>query len=218
MFVLLAWAGGVALAGAAVTVWKIVGPGFTWLAAATALLIGIWPVLAGDFLVGAAAAAALVGGLAVRWNRAVSGVVLVAAAAGFALAAMDLGGPVLSLTATVALGGITGEMLLGHWYLVDPTMPRMVLRTLAIGGIAGAAADALTVAALVGLPSGGFAVGIVAALASITLVLMGAVLGALRHPAYSGVMAATGLSYLAVLTGLAAVFMSRVLAVGSGPL
>lgn len=218
MFVLLAWAGGVALAAAVVTVWGIVGPGFTWLASATALLVGVWPALTGDVLVIAAAAGAALGGLAVKANRTASGAALAGSAALFTLSAIGYGGPVLAVTATLALGGITGEMLLGHWYLVDPTMPRLVLRMLAAVGVAGVAADALMVVLLVGSPAGGFATGIFWVLAATTLVLMVAVVGALRYPAYSGVMAATGLSYLAVLTGLATVFVGRVLATGTGPL
>jgi hypothetical protein len=217
LFVLLAWAGGVALAAAVVTVWSIVGPGFTWLGAATALLVGIWPAFTGDPAMIAGAVASGLGGLAVNRSRTVAGVALAVAAAMFALAAMDFGGPVLAVTATLALGGITGEMLLGHWYLVDPTMPRLVLRLLAVGGIVGILIDSLMVVAMVGSPPGGFASGVFWVLVLTTLVLMVAVIGALRHPAYSGVMAATGLSYLAVLTGLATVFVGRVLATGSGP-
>ncbi len=46
---------------------------------------------------------------------------------------------------------------------------------------------------------------------------MVAVIGALRYPAYSGVMAATGLSYLAVLTTLGGIFLGRALLAGLGP-
>lgn len=218
MFVLLAWAGGVAVASAVVTAWSIVGPGFTWLTAGSAILIGFWPILAGEWVVGIAVAAAAVGGLAVKRSRVVSGSLLGVGAALFAIAAMDLGGPVLAVTATLALGGITGEMLLGHWYLVDPTMPRLVLRVLAIGGIVGLVVDTLMVVATVGAPATGFAAGVFWVLGATTVLLMVAVIGALRHPAYSGVMAATGLSYLAVLTGLATVFIGRILATGGGPI
>lgn len=217
MFVLLAWAGGIALATATVTIWRIVGPGFTWLGAASGALIGFWPVLGGNWTVAVAAAVLLVGGFLVKTNRTLSGVLQVVSAGLFVTAAAGLGGPVLAVTATLALGGITGEMLLGHWYLVDPTMPRRVLRTLALGGIVGSVIDALMVVVTVGSPGGDFAAAIYWGLAATTVVLMLAVLGALRHPAYSGVMAATGLSYLAVLTGLAAVFVGRILATGSGP-
>ena len=218
MFVLLAWAGGVALAGAVVTIWNIVGPGFTWLVAASSILIGFWPVLGGDWVVAVALLAAAVGGVAVKRNRTVSGAALGLASVVFAISAMQYGGPLLAITATLALGGITGEMLLGHWYLVDPTIPRIVLRTLAIGGMVGIAVDTVMVVATVGAPSGGVATGVFWVLAATTLLLMAGVLGALRHPAYSGAMAATGLSYLAVLTGLATVFIGRILATGGSPL
>lgn len=218
MFVLLAWAGGISLAAAAVTVWSVVGPGFTWLAAFTALIVGVWPVLGGDWTAGTAAACVAIGGLLIKANRLTSGVALAAGAGLFTIAAMGLGGSVLAVTATLALGGITGEMLLGHWYLVDPAMPRLVLRVLAIGGIIGIVVDSLMVLLTVGAPSGGFPMAIFWVLVLTTLGLMAAVVGALGHPAYAGVMAATGLSYLAVLTGLASVFIGRLLATGTGPL
>lgn len=217
MFVLLAWAGGVALAGAGVTIRAVVGPGFTWLAAATAILVGVWPALGGEAVAVVAVAAVALGGVAVSWNRTLSGVLLAVGAALFAIQAMEFGGPVLAVTAVMALGGITAEMLLGHWYLVDPTLSRLVLRILAIAGAIGIVVDSVMVAVLLGGPATGLGQAIFWVLAATTLGLMLAVLGALRYPAYSGVMAATGLSYLAVLTGLAVVFMGRVMAAGGGP-
>ncbi len=59
-------------------------------------------------------------------------------------------------------------------------------------------------------PAGGSVIAwafVVAAIA--TVILMAAVLGALRQPSYTGVMAATGLSYLAVITSLAATVLGR---------
>jgi len=50
-----------------------------------------------------------------------------------------------------------------------------------------------------------------------TVVLMAAVVGALREEGYSGVMAATGLSYLALLTAIGAVVVGRLLVEGSVP-
>jgi hypothetical protein len=50
-----------------------------------------------------------------------------------------------------------------------------------------------------------------------SVVLLAGVIGSLRYPAYAGVMAATGLSYLAVLTTLGGVFLGRVLVAGVGP-
>jgi hypothetical protein len=213
----MAWAGGVAAAGSVVTYRSIVGVGFTWLASATVVLIGIWPALGGSLLVSAAALAAVAAGLIVKPNRPVSGLLLGLSALGFIWAAADLGGPVLAISAGLALGGITGEMLLGHWYLIDPTLSRLVLRVLAVTGMIGVLLDSGLVAAIVGWPRSGFMTWVVVILALTTAGLMAAVVGALRYPAYSGVMAATGLSYLAVLTGLATVFLIRVLATGTGP-
>lgn len=214
LFVLVAWAGGVALAGAGVTVRSVVGVGFTWLAAATAILIGIWVALAGDWRAILAVAATAVGALVVKRSRPAAGVALAVGAGLFALAAMELGGAFLAVTAIVALGGITGEMLLGHWYLVDPTLPRTVLSALAWAGIIGVIVDSLAVSTLLDLPGGGFRLTVYWVLAATTAILLLAVVGALRYPAYSGVMAATGLSYLAVITGLAAVFLGRALSTG----
>jgi hypothetical protein len=217
MFVLLAWAAGVALAAAAVTIRAVVGFGFTWLASATAVLIGVWGALGGEAVAVAAVVATAAGGVSVSWNRTLSGLLMAAGAALFAIQAMEFGGPVLAVTAVMALGGITAEMLLGHWYLVDPTLSRLVLRLLAVAGAIGIVLDSVMVAVLLDGPSTGLGLAIFWVLAATTLGLMLAVLGALRYPAYSGVMAATGLSYLAVLTGLAVVFMGRVMAAGGGP-
>jgi len=217
MFVLAAWAAGIGLAGAGVTVRAVVGPGFTWLASATAVLIGVWGALGGEPLAVAAVAATAVGGGLVSWNRTVSGLALAAGAGLFALQAMSYGGPILAVTAVIALGGITSEMLLGHWYLVDPTLSRLVLRLLALTGAIGVVVDSVMVSVILDGPATGMGQAIFWVLAATTVGLMLAVLGALRYPAYSGVMAATGLSYLAVLPGLAVEFMGRVMAAGGGP-
>jgi hypothetical protein len=106
-------------------------------------------------------------------------------------------------------------MVLGHWYLVDPRLPRWALKALAVAGIVGLVADAV-VLAVAGIPSGGAAVAYWLLMAT-SVALMAAVIGSLRYPAYAGVMAATGLSYLAVLTTLGGVFLGRVLVAGAGP-
>lgn len=217
IFVLVTWAGGIALAGAVVTARRVVGPGFTWLASATAALIGFWSVVSGDLTAIMALVATVVGGLAATRSRSLSAAALAVGAGLFGSVAVEFGGPVLAVTALLALGGITGEMMLGHWYLVDPTLSRLVLRLLAGAGIVGVVLDSLMVTALLDLPAGTFGMGVFWVLVATTVLLMAAVLGALRHPAYSGVMAATGLSYLAVLTGLAAVFLGRLIAAGAGP-
>ena len=135
---------------------------------------------------------------------------------GYLFQAALIGGWVLAATAALSLGGVSGEMLLGHWYLIDPSLPRWTLRTLAGAGIIGLVADSLGLAVLGVLPGG---LGTVALWILITtsIVIMIGVLGSLRYTAYSGVMAATGLSYLAVLTTLGATFLGRALVAGLGP-
>lgn len=126
-----------------------------------------------------------------------------------------IGGWISSVTATLAIGGVSGEMMLGHWYLIDPRLPRSALRALAITGIVGLASEAILNAGM-GIGMSGGAIGFwVLVLTSGGL--MAAVLAAIRYPAYSGVMAATGLSYLAVLTTLGAVFVGRATLAGLGP-
>jgi hypothetical protein len=147
-------------------------------------------------------------------NRPFAGFMYLFGGLAYLVEASLFAGPVSAITATLALGGVTGEMVLGHWYLVDPRLPRSALRTLAVAGIVGLAAEALFQVSLdIGFSGGalGFWVLLVT-----SIVLMVAVIGALRYPAYSGVMAATGLSYLALLTTLGAVFVGRALAAGLG--
>jgi hypothetical protein len=120
-----------------------------------------------------------------------------------------------ALSETLALGAVTGEMLLGHWYLVDPRLPRWALKSLAVSGILGLVLDSM-VLAVAGLPAGGATIAFWVLMAT-SVILMAAVFASLRYPAYAGVMAATGLSYLAVLTSLGAVFLGRVLVAGLGP-
>jgi hypothetical protein len=215
-FVLLAWAAGLALVAGAITLSRVVGPGFTWLAAGSALLIG----LAGVFTPGAVGARiglgfVVLGAIGGR-NRTIAGPLLLLGGLGFLVEASLMGGWVLALTATVALGGVNGEMLLGHWYLIDPRLPRWALRSLAIAGIIGLLGDGAVLTSLGGFPGGGPTAAFWALLV-ISVALMAAVIAALRHPAYSGVMAATGLSYLAVLTTLGAIFLGRALVAGLGP-
>ena len=160
---------------------------------------------------------AVVAGAAAR-NRAVSTAGFSLAAVGALTTAAGIAGWPLAATGAAALGGITGEMLLGHWYLVDPTLPRWALRRLDILGLVGLVADIAALSVLG--PTSPFSVSGAAAalavLAGMSALLMVMVWFALDYPAYSGVMAATGLSYLAVLTGLGAVYVGRLLASGQG--
>lgn len=210
------WAAGITGAAAVVARWRIVGPGYLWLAVAAAGLVGAgaWffepgPAVAAAWLVGLGA------GLAAR-RPAAAAVLLVLSAVLYLIVASASSLPAPALTGSVALGGITGEMLLGHWYLVDPRIPRRPLRRLAAAGALGVAIDAVVVLSLA-VPLAGTTIGLVVSLglAGASCLLMVAVWFALKQPSYPGVMAATGLSYLAVLTSLGAVSTLRVLAVGS---
>lgn len=215
-FILLAWGGGLGLVAGYVSLARVVGVGFTWLAAGTAALVSLAAALAdGASMARIGLVGLLVGGLLAR-RKGTAGIVLTGSGVALLLGAGALGGPLATLTGSVALGGVTGEMMLGHWYLVDPRLPRWTLRSLAVSGILGLAADALLLGGVGGFPGGGATIAYWALLAT-SILLMVAVIASLRYPAYSGVMAATGLSYLAVLTTLGAVFLGRALLAGLGP-
>jgi hypothetical protein len=135
------------------------------------------------------------------------------------------GNPAVALLRTLAgaafLGAITDAMLLGHWYLVQPGLPRRLLHELV---------DALAwiwpieVIALL-LPTGMVSVwtGAVddgwggtlgwfwAACVITTIGLVIATKAALREREYSAVMAATGLLYLAILTAFGTDLVARAL-------
>jgi hypothetical protein len=211
------WAGGLAAGLAAVAARRIVGPGYLWLAGGVTAALGLaaaasasragWLAFAGS---AAAAGAAL---LARRTRPAVQ---LGAAASVLLAAAAAIEGvhAVAAVTGATALGAVTTEMMLGHWYLVDPRLPRPTLRALAAVGCGAVLLDGAGLAALGAVPWPGTdaALGsafVVLALAS--AVLMALVWAALREPGYAGVMAATGLSYLAVLTVAGSVVTGRML-------
>lgn len=205
--VLAMWAAGMAMGTAAVAWWRIVGPGFFWTLSGATLLVGAWTTTTGPGPV-AAVVLLVVGSVAGGRSRSAA-LAYGAAGIGFLAQAIDEGGALLAVTGTLALGGVTCEMLLGHWYLVNPQMPRWALRSLDVAGGVGLALDA-TVLLLVGLT---VASGVVAwafiGLSVMSVLLMVGVWFSLNEPSYTGVMAATGLSYLAVLTSLGAVVAGR---------
>jgi hypothetical protein len=143
---------------------------------------------------------------------------------GLVAAALDAGGNtavavVRTFASAAFLGAITDAMLLGHWYLVQPGLPRSLLNELV---------DAVMwvwpveVVALL-LPTGMISVltGAVddgwggtlgwfwVACAAATLVLVIVTKAALREREYSAVMAATGLLYLAILTAFGTDLVAR---------
>lgn len=213
--ILLAWAAGLALVAGAVSLSHIVGPGFNWLAAGVSALVGVAGALADGAWWARAAIVALVIGIVLARNQPLAGKLFLLAGFGYLVEATLFSGLISAVTATLAMGGVSGEMLLGHWYLVDPRLPRKALRNLAVVGITGLITEAVLQIGL-GVGLAGAALGFWVLLIT-SVVLMAAVIAALRYPAYSGVMAATGLSYLALLTTLGAVFVGRAVVAGLGP-
>ena len=143
---------------------------------------------------------------------------------GLIAAAIDAGGNVaVSLLRTFAgaafLGSVTDAMLLGHWYLVQPGLPRRHLNELvrAVGWVWPVEVGALL------LPTGMISVWTGAvddgwngtlgwfwgACAVATIVLVFVTKAALRERYYSAVMAATGLLYLAILTAFGTDLVAR---------
>jgi hypothetical protein len=122
------------------------------------------------------------------------------------------------------LGAISDAMLLGHWYLTQPGLPRGLLHELvdAVGWV-----WPIEVVALL-LPTGMIAVltGTVddgwngtlgwfwVASAITTIVLVFVTKAALREREYSAVMAATGLLYLAILTAFGTDLVARAVLAG----
>ena len=129
----------------------------------------------------------------------------------------------MSLLRTLAgaafLGAITDAMLLGHWYLTQPGLPRRLLNELV--GALGWVWPVEVISLL--LPTGMFSVwsgavddgwgGVLGwfwgACAVATIVLVGVTRAVLREREYSAVMAATGLLYLAILTSFGTDLVAR---------
>lgn len=124
-----------------------------------------------------------------------------------------------TLIGAAFLGAVTDAMLLGHWYLVQPGLPRRLLNEIvtALGWL-----WPIEVAALL-LPTGMFSVwsGAVddgwngtlgwfwGACAVTTIALVVVTKAALKEKQYSAVMAATGLLYLAILTAFGTDLVAR---------
>jgi hypothetical protein len=143
---------------------------------------------------------------------------------GLVAAGVAAGDPaLLSVARTVVgaafLGAVTDAMLLGHWYLVQPGMPRGPL--LELIRYLGATWPVEVVVML--WPTGMVSVingsiddgynGILGwmwiACAISTIVLVGVTRAALKERQYSAVMAATGLLYLAILTAFGTDLVAR---------
>ena len=152
-----------------------------------------------------------------------------AGTAGLIAASVDTGGPVAlaiarCLVGAAFLGAITDAMLLGHWYLVQPGLARRYLVELVL---VVAAVWPFEIAVML-FPTGMVSVftGAVddgwngtlgwmwAACAVTTIALVAVTKAALRERSYSAVMAATGLLYLAILTGFGTDLVARAVLAG----
>ena len=142
-----------ALVSGIIALAQIVGPGFTWLSASVATLVSIPGVLTAEGWWARGGVLLLAVGLIWARNRPFAGLTQVAGGLLLLVGASAGGGWIPAVTATLALGGVTGEMMLGHWYLIDPRLPRGALRALAGVAIAGLAVDALMLMGA-GLPAG----------------------------------------------------------------
>ena len=138
------------------------------------------------------------------------------------------GNPAVAVLRTLAgaafLGSITDAMLLGHWYLVQPGLPRRLLNELVDAVVWIWPIEVLALLLPTGMVSvwtgavddgwGGMLGWIWAACAVATLVLVLVTKAALRERQYSAVMAATGLLYLAILTAFGTDLIARAVLAG----
>ena len=202
------WAAGLAFVAAIVAWWDIVGRGYLWLTGATAAVIGL--AAAFDSTPGIIAVVLTLAATAVAGRRLLATALFALGGFAFMWVAADIDGWIGAMAGAAALGGITGEMLLGHWFLIDPTLPRWALRRLDVAGGLGVVAE-IVIAAVRGTlraPTDLFGFAYLALAVTSVLLAIG-VWYSLREKGYEGVMAATGLSYLATLTVLAVAFLGR---------
>ncbi|HVR32062.1 MAG TPA: hypothetical protein VMS74_05060 [Acidimicrobiia bacterium] len=202
------WAAGLAACAALVAWWKVSRTGYLWLAAAVVVLVGLAAGLA-DGVAAVGIGLAVLGGLAAK-RPPLAGAAFAASAVAFLVVGLERDSLLPVLAGSAALGGITAEMLLGHWYLVDPKLPRWALRRLDVIGGLGVVAEIAVAVASGSLRSPATLLGLAyLMLAALTLLLTVGVWYSLKEKGYEGVMAATGLSYLATLTVLGTTFLAR---------
>jgi hypothetical protein len=145
---------------------------------------------------------------------------------GLAGAAVAGGGPfVLGFARLVCgaafLGAVTDAMLLGHWYLVQPGLSRAPLNELnrwviyvwpfEVGVLLWPTGMVSVLNGTIDDSYGGMLAWFWVACAITTLVLAFVTIAALKERAYSAVMAATGLLYLAILTAFGTDLVARAL-------
>ncbi|CAB4669415.1 MAG: hypothetical protein F2894_03460 [Actinobacteria bacterium] len=139
---------------------------------------------------------------------------------------VTLGGPAIQsayrlVIGAAFLGVLTDAMLLGHWYLTQPGLPRAPIEELVKLSAPIWALEVIgllwpigMISVLSGSVDDGYG-GILAWMWALSAASTGALIGvtwlALRERSYSAVMAATGLLYLAILTGFGTDVLARAL-------
>ncbi len=124
-----------------------------------------------------------------------------------------------TLAGAAFLGAVTDAMLLGHWYLVQPGLPRRLLNEIVTAVGWTWPVEVISLLIPIGMVSvwtgtvddgwGGVLGWFWAACAITTIVLVFVTKAALREREYSAVMAATGLLYLAILTAFGTDLVAR---------
>jgi len=216
--VLSLWTGGTAACGAVVAWWRIVGPGYSWLTGAVVAVLGVGAGAAGSGRLAYVGAVLAIAGALMGRRPPLAAAFFAGSAVALGLAAGADSPWVPVLSGMAFLGGVTATMMLGHWYLVDPRLPRSALERLDVVAGAGLLIDFIYLVlngALDWVPADAIFGWAFVALTLMTFLLLVAVWYSLQEPSYTGVMAATGLSYLAVLTSFGVVVLGRLLAFGS---
>lgn len=145
-------------------------------------------------------------------------------AAGVGAGGSDAVAVVRTLVGAAFLGAITDAMLLGHWYLVQPGLPRGLLNELVSVTkyvLPVEVAALLLPTGMISVLSGRISDGwngtlgyFWVACAATTFILCVVTQRALREKYYSAVMAATGLLYLAILTAFGTDLVARAVLAG----
>jgi hypothetical protein len=133
---------------------------------------------------------------------------------------------VRTLVGAAFIGALSDGMLLGHWYLTQPGLPRVLLNEM-VTALAWLwpleVAVMLLPPGMIGVVTGSIDDGwggmlgwMWVACAITTIVLILVTRAALRERYYSAVMAATGLLYLAILTGFGMDIVPRAILASAG--
>ena len=219
------WAVGMAVVVSVLTVQGLVTAGYARFAGAVVAVVGLlaygaggrgrWATALFALLAALGAVARGVPGLgALRpyatGPAAVVGVVVLGAVAGPGWA-----GAIRGVVGAFWLGAVTDAMILGHWYLIDPKLPRASIQaltrvcavTLALQGLATLLPPRSLLGAF-GTARAAYA-SAWCGLAVLGGVLLLLVSRALRAEGYPPLMSATGLLYLATLVAFAVAVTSR---------